>query len=395
MPERQNQVVDVVGHAVPVSAKSTWILIEVTLADGTRGVGEATDFGNEFAILEDIRRIGAAIGRERPAGVAPTLALLDARSISETRRIVRNGLEQALLDAQACQFGVSVAAMLGGPHHRDIAVYANINRGIADRSPTGFAARAREVVAAEGHAAIKIAPFDGVDFRAGQGRHQAMGLARGIERILAVREAIGPQIGLQVDCHNRLDPVSARQALTALQAANLFWFEDPLPLDCASADQRALRHFANDRGVRIAGGEHVRTLSDLDALIAGGGTDVVLPDLRLTGIADALAMGRLAVARGQAISLHNPVGPVLDAVSRQVAALLPGFLMLERQVGETLLWHRLGVAPAPARDGRVETMTGHGGWGVALDRAALAEAAAHPVDTPLTFAGVAGAGGNA
>jgi galactonate dehydratase len=67
---------------------------------------------------------------------------------------------------------------------------------------------------------------------------------------------------------------------------------------------------------------------------AHGGHDVVLPDLRSTGVRIGMSMLELASASGVEASLHNPAGPILDAISAQVAAALPAFLILEGPVGE-------------------------------------------------------------
>ena len=145
-----------------------------------------------------------------------------------------------------------------------------------------------------------------------------------------------------VDCHWRLSPMMARTVLTEAAEARLFWLEDAL--DEAAFDQaaqRALRGFANDRGIRTAGGERLVDLAQARHFYALGGHDVVLPDLRSTGVRLGISMLELASASGVEASLHNPAGPILDGISAQVAAALPAFLILEGQVGESDLFDRI------------------------------------------------------
>ncbi len=153
-----------------------------------------------------------------------------------------------------------------------------------------------------------------------------------------------------VDCHWRLSPLMAREVLRATASANLFWLEDALDESgFLDADLQGLRSAANAIGTRIAGGEKITTLAGMRDLLARGGADVVLPDLRVTGIRPGMAMLDLAAASGVEVSIHNPVGPVLDAVSLQVAAALPSFLILEGQVGESPLFDEIARRPAAAR----------------------------------------------
>ena len=95
-----------------------------------------------------------------------------------------------------------------------IPVYANINRATTDRSPEGCAASARNAVT-QGYRRIKIAPFDGVcsdDFAADWAAQRAR-IDAGIARVFAIRDAIGPEIELMVDCHWRFDEPTALAVL--------------------------------------------------------------------------------------------------------------------------------------------------------------------------------------
>ena len=160
------------------------------------------------------------------------------------------------------------------------------------------------------------------------------------------------------------------------------------------AEQRGLRHLANDLGLRLAGAETVTTLDQMVQVLTAGGHDVVLPDLRCTGIAGGLAMLRLTVDMGVQASLHNPVGPVLDAVSTQIAAALPSFLILERQVGESAMFDHIRGCAVSVEAGAVTVPKAPGlGFEPVLDRADPLDAG--PWEAPMSFAGMAGAGPDA
>ncbi len=380
---------------VPVSDKTVWILLEIRTEDGGAGYGEATAAGSETAVLAEIGNARALLAGKPLMGPGDALAALRTAHLSAPRRIVMSALEQACLDLLARRADIPLAALLGGPARPAVPVYANINRGIPDRSPAGFAARARTVVDEDGYRAVKIAPFDGLRWDRCDAGTATRLLDQGIARIAAVREAIGDDVALHVDCHSRLSPAMARTVLREVETLRLFWLEDPLDDDAFDAPTaQALRFFANDRGTRIAGGEQLSTLAEARAFLARGGVDAVLPDLRLTGIRTAMSMLELAVASGVAASLHNPVGPVLDLVSLQVAAALPSFLVLERQVRESPLFDEIRGTPTRLVDGCLALPAGPG-IGVVPDRQALVRHATAEIRPRASFAGLAGAGADA
>jgi len=378
---------------VPVSDKTTWIFLALRFEDGSAGWGEATLSGAEEAVLAEAAHARSLLLGFRPAGPAAALAALRMAHASLARIVVMRAVEQALLDAMARRAGLPLAALLGGAERGAVPVYANINRGIADRSPAGFAARAKAVVESDGYRAVKIAPFDGLNWERSDDATGNALLAAGIARIAAVREAIGPERGLLVDCHSRLSPVMARTVLR--EAPGLFWLEEPLREDAFdAATTRALRGFANDRGIRLAGGEHIASLAEARDMLARGDYDAILPDLRWIGIRGAFAILELAAASGVAVSLHNPVGPVLDQVSLHVAAALPSFLILERQVRESPLFDALRGGAPVLSDGNA-VPEGAAGFGAEPDRAVLGQHRGQAVRRAASLAGIGGAGADA
>jgi len=376
-----------------VSDKTTWIFIRLRMADGIEGWGEATRFGAEDAVMTeiDLARI-LIVGKNLPLP-AGALSVLYMAHASDARNAVIHAIEQALIDIMARRAGICAAALLGGPSRLSVACYANINRGTLNRSPQGFAARAHAITTDFGYSAIKIAPFDGLNWTKVSPREGRELLQAGIDRILAVRAAIGPDALLMVDCHWRLSPVMALDVLRETEPARLFWLEDALDESVFSKDDlRRVRHAANTRGVRTAGGEKTATLAHMKALLEAGSSDVVLPDLRVTGIRNGMTMLNLAAASGVETSLHNPVGPVLDAISLQVAAALPAFLILEGQVAESPLFDEIaggrraivnGERPLPQAPGSgIHPHLKAGPAGQQQNRPARA----------ASFAGMAGAG---
>src|SRR5262249_818443 len=102
-----------------------------------------------------------------------------------------SGIEQALWDIVGKATGQPVYNLLGGAFRRRLRVYANGWAG--DRDPDGLAEHARAVVK-KGFTALKFDPFPGpwrewIDRREEQVP---------VERVRAVREAVGPEVDILV-----------------------------------------------------------------------------------------------------------------------------------------------------------------------------------------------------
>tara|TARA_B110001450_G_scaffold253323_1_gene276565 strand:+ start:12568 stop:13749 length:1182 start_codon:yes stop_codon:yes gene_type:complete len=384
------------GYSVLVSNKSTWFVLEMSL-DGAVGYGDATVLGSEAELTGLIGNLCRWV-ETRPDIALPDLTrYVMQNDPTLARRGLASALEQAWYGALAARARVPIASMLGGPVRSKIPFYANINRGIVNRSPEGFASRALEILNMTGAAGVKIAPFDG--FRTGQSspREANALIATGIERAAAVRQAIGPDTLLLIDCHSRFSSLQAIDLIRELAKLDVFWVEDPCDMDSLQVSQlHRLRGFANALGLRVAGGESVLDFNEMTRLLAREGHDVVLPDLRYTGIAQGMAMMRLADSQGVELSLHNPVGPVLNAMAVHVASALPTFLILERQLGETPLYEEIVDSQMVAKDGNVFVPT-RAGLGLELRKTHLGLVTASE-DSMLftrTFSGIPGAGPDA
>ncbi|HVJ24539.1 MAG TPA: enolase C-terminal domain-like protein, partial [Burkholderiales bacterium] len=233
-----------------------------------------------------------------------------------------SAIEQATWDVKARKAGRPLAELLGGAKRDRVALYANINRGTTDRTPGGFAARAREA-AALGFQAIKIAPFDKMD--------------EGYARIAAAAGAIAGRAELQVDCHWRFDLKKAHEALAECGRLGVTWFECPIPETPENYPAiKRLRAKANAAGMRLAGAETFIGAEGFRPLLEQGLYDVVMPDVKYAGgLAECLRIAELAARHGCAVSLHNPSGPVCHAHSVHLSAALETSERLEYQHGET------------------------------------------------------------
>ncbi len=187
-------------------------------------------------------------------------------------------------------------------------------------------------------------------------------LAEDVERVAAVRAAIGPDIALMIDANQRWDLPRARRAIAALAPYDLFWVEEPLPADDITAQAR-LRASVD---VPIAVGESAYTVYDFRDLLVAGACDIVQPNVvRVGGVTPFLRIVELARTFGVPAYPH-----LLPDISGQLALTLPLPAMVEEV--EDSSFADLGVI-APPYPVHVEhgvlRAGGHTGHGLRFERA--------------------------
>lgn len=359
-----------------VNARTNWIFVRVRLDDGTDGVGEASLNGWEPLVRAYCAQLAEDLcGSELPA-VRARLATYPHSPGGLVASAAKSAIEQALIDAEGRSRGVPAWQLLGGKRRDRVPVYANINRATADRTPGGCA-RAAQAALAQGFRAVKIAPFDGVLPDALDQPETRRAIDLGIERVKAMRAAIGPSTPLMIDCHWRFDPPTARAVLERLADVRLHWFECPVSEQPSLHDALAdLRAAANAQGVMIAACELQTAVAGFRPFIAPRRVDVIMPDVKYAGgMAQMLRIAAFAQAHGVKFSPHNPTGPVCTYASLHAAAAATDCESLELQVGESELYFDVvGGARPPFVDGAF-VVPDAPGLGVTLDDAVLA---AHP-----------------
>ena len=364
-------IVGIAVHSARISPKTIWTFVALRDAEGRVGWGEATLHGAAVAIRAHFARLEGTIVGATPQDALNALDVDAIHDLAEAAAV--SSIDQALWDLSAQQAVEPLASHLGAPRTQRVPLYANINRGTLDRSPDGFAARAREV-AANGFDAVKIAPLDDVrpqNCATPEGRRL---VDAGIARITAVRAAIGPSRKLMVDCHWRLTEAVALDVLRELEPLGLYWFECPIAeVPAIFPALRRIRSAANARGVLTAGCEELIGLPAFAEFLDAGVYDAIMPDIKYVGgHREMLKVGERAAKSGVICSPHNPSGPIAHLHSVHSSALLETCPLLEFQYGESDLFFDLvaGEMPDPRRG--ASDVPPRPGIGAAIDVARLA-----------------------
>ena len=221
-------------------------------------------------------------------------------------------INQACWDIRGKIAGQSVHALLGGTQER---IRTYIAGGYYGREK-GFQELCEEM-------ARNTTEFNATAVKMKIGDPNA-GLDTDIKRIEAVRETIGPDITLMVDANCAFSVQTAVTCLPALQANDIFWFEEPIH----SHDYRghkALREVAHEHGIRIATGENGYGLHYFQTLIDYEGADVFNLDVAiLPGYDTALAVVEETLAAETLIAPHGA-----QELQVHIAASRENGLMLE------------------------------------------------------------------
>ena len=361
---------------VNVSPKTNWSFVKVTTGDGATGWGECSLNGWEPLLVAQAQMLAHdAVGRDI-ADVGNLLAYLPHSPGGLIVHAVKSAAEQAIADLRAREAGTSIARMLNPSARTGVPAYANINRSVADRSPAGFADAARRAVAA-GYRAVKLAPFDGVIAADAMQTPIDARTRDGLDRVFAVRDAVGAAVDVMVDCHWRFDVDRAEALLRDIAPARPYWVECMIsehPLGYGSIARLTL--LAQQRGIRTAGGEMIAGADQAQAMCAAKLYDVLMPDIKYAGgYAGMQAIADVCAAHGVDFAPHNPTGPIAHLASVHACAAAPALLWLEHQWNESPLFAALvdGVLP-PLVDGAF-AVPSTAGIGTALDRGV---ACAHP-----------------
>lgn len=259
-------------------------VVKVTTDEGVTGYGS----GDTMDGFEPYA--GLFIGQD-PLAIGRHVRVLETLSFHAGRYWP---LEAALWDVTGKALGVPVATLFGGSREA-IPAYASTGRLLPPRE------RAESVLAMRERG-----------FRAAKIRLPAGRLAEGIDVMRAVRDAAGPDMDLMVDLNQSwrmpgdirpaLDPAAVRRFASALAELDVFWLEEPLPLD----DRTGLRSVRDAAGVRVAGGEMVRTFGELLDLVNDDALDVYQPDVVLAGgLSRVRTIAELALARNRLFTPHT------------------------------------------------------------------------------------------
>jgi galactonate dehydratase len=317
-----------------------WIFIKVeTDQPGLIGWGEATLEWHTRAVVGAIEDLSTLLIGEDPRRIEHLWQMMYRQHFWHGSGIVRatamSGIDIALWDIAGKLLGVPCHRLWGGPVRDYIRLYCHLGGGrMEDFYETSvedaerFADLARAAVAA-GYTAFKSMAVPPTAALEGLGPVHAA--TRAVERM---REAVGPEIDIMVDCHARPSPAMGLQFAKALEPYGLLFLEEP----CWPENVQSLAHINASVSTPIATGERLTHLAQFRDLFAARGCEIAQPDItHCGGLTAARKIGALAEAHRIALAPHNPQGPVSTAASFEFGFAQSDYVICET-VSEDVEW---------------------------------------------------------
>jgi L-alanine-DL-glutamate epimerase-like enolase superfamily enzyme len=319
-----------------------------------RGVGEAaplTPWTEEYGTC-----------REALTDVRAALARDDEVDLDGLPAAARHAVSLGAADAAARDEGVPLAALLA----ERAAVDHEPTDGVPVNATVGDGSVAETVRGAESAVAEG---FDCLKLKVG-----VRDLEADLDRLRAVRAAVGDRITLRADANGAWTRAEAGRAVDALgdPEVGLAYVEQPLPAD-DHAGHRALRERASSAGsgagdgVGIALDESVNGASRWPHPIADYADVAVLKPMAQAGPVPTVALARHLRSRGVTPVVTTTVDAVVARTAAvHVAAAIPDVPPCGLATAD-LLAEDLAADPAPVEDGAVRVPDGPGLAGTAFD----------------------------
>jgi muconate cycloisomerase len=279
------------------------VMVRLVDERGRVGYGEAAplpQFTGETAdgILLHLRRryLPLLIGRTAFELSAVRMALDAALPGNSSARAA---IDVAMHDLMGRGAGLGVADLLGGPV-RD-SVPCTMPLGVDD-VPATVAAAERAVARGIGTLKMKIGPEPDAD----------------IERVRAVRAAVGDGVAIRIDANQGYDVPTAMRVVGRLADIGIEYVEQPV----AQWDHAGLAEVRRHTGVPIGVDEGLHTLRDAVRLIELGAADHFMIKLIKTGgLGPARAIAELAAAHRIGIVVVSPFETQVGAAAGLALAL--------------------------------------------------------------------------
>ena len=353
--------------ASPGSA--TWagnsILLKLTTSDGTVGYGEAVPTLRVQPVIRSLHEVARVYKGKDPLDMELNIHEWHKHDfylpVSFESMTAVSAFDVACWDIAGKHFGASIHQLIGGSFRSSVRVYAN---GWYDKcvTPEQFGARAKKF-AGMGYTALKFDPFgthyDSID---------RTGLERAYERVKAVKDATSGRVELLIEHHGRFAPNSAIAIAKKLREFDPLFMEEPVHPD----NLEGLRKYREATDVRVALGERILTKEQAAYVLSNNLTDYLQIDIiNIGGVTVARKVAAIAEAYGVEMAFHNAFGPIQNAVSIQVDAAIPNFLIQESFYDCFPAWKReLVKDQSKVENGQTKIPTRHG-LGVEIDEKLL------------------------
>jgi galactonate dehydratase len=356
-----------------------WIFVKViTDQDGLYGWGEATLEWHTRAVVSAIEDISQLLIGQDPTRIEHLWQMMYRQHFWHGNGIVRgtaiSGIDIALWDILGKSLGVPCHKLWGGPVRDHVRLYCHLGGGkMEDFYQTSPADAGRFADLAQGAVADGFTAFKTMAVPETLPLEGMRPIRYAEKCVAAMRQAVGDDIDIMVDCHARPSPRMGILFARALEPYNLYWFEEPCwpeSIDGLAEVQRAVK-------TPIATGERLITHHGFRELLEKRAASVLQPDItHCGGLSEARRIAAMAEAYRVALAPHNPQGPVSTAASLELGFATPSYIICE-SVHQDVPWRQEVVSEGFVVEprGRIVRPSQRPGLGIEINEAKVRE---HP-----------------
>jgi L-alanine-DL-glutamate epimerase-like enolase superfamily enzyme len=331
------------------------VIVRIGTDDGVVGYGEACPvqaFTSETqaSVVELVEtRVAPALRGRDASQRVPLLA--DLARVLRFAPFTVAAVDTALLDLLGKETGVPVSTLLGGAFRDRVEVHGSVTW---DEDPARVAETARE----------QRETYRWLKLYAGRGE-----IHRDLDRLQAVRDAVGPDARLMVDVNGMWAPSDAIRALGRIREIGLELLEQPLPLGAETFQHDLVARLDID----VAADESVRTVADAAQVVREHTATVVNVGMsKLGGPTAALQAAHVAAAGGLGVMVGSVIEMgVATAMGLHLAAALPHLAYPSYLMGPLKYREQITTDPIAVVDAHVAVPAGPG-LGIEIDEDVLA-----------------------
>ncbi len=236
---------------------------------------------------------------------------------------ILSAINMAQLDLLGQAAGLPLYRLLGGRTRPRVRVYNTTTNywSINEMKMGPDTMKIVRFLLERGITAMKIYPFSASDHYLS---NQA--LEDGLKWIREIRDQVGLQMDICVDCWGRFDLPSAQRIAKALEPYQIMYLEDAMLMNNA----KAYAQLAQETSVPICMSETLATRYEYREFFELRACDVLMYDLTWCGgPSEAKKISDLADTYFIPTSPHTCGGPLLYICSTHLCAALPNFLIME------------------------------------------------------------------
>jgi galactonate dehydratase len=369
---------EILRMKAPTEPDNNWLFVRIHTDSGISGVGEGSLQYKDEALAAELESFGTYLRGKDPFQIEDIWTSLHRR-VTWTGGAVTisaiSAIDLALWDIKGKALGVPVYELTGGKVRDRVPLYANgwlMGNRQAAHSEAAWYAECAKAVVDQGYRCLKLYPFTGAQVIT-PGR-----IARGVELVRAVRDAVGPMVEIAVDVRGRLNAWSARRVAQKLEPLDIAWLEEPILFDNVDA----MAEFARSVRVPVATGEELYTRWEFRALLEQNAVGIIQPDIcHAGGLSELRKIAAMAETYYVTVAPHNSNGPISTVASLHLDMGIPNCHMQELFLNSLDLYQEVLTHPLVIADGYGAPPDGPG-WGTDLDDAVLAKYPPSPF-TPI------------